>query len=185
MVGINQQALLIICGYFGKLSFSLIKTLCALQGPCLLIQNLGEQIIWLIFFRMLLDDLLQHLNRFTALIRQNESGREFFTSVSVVWLHVDFEKNGRVKLPQLRPEGCVVAMNFRRTLQNVARFFFVSRRQLDLAKTLISLYVSWIQCDRPVSVIDGLICFLKVLRINKRELAIRLGIVRVCLNCVF
>jgi len=49
---------------------------------------------------------------------------------------------------------------------------------------LISLYVSWIQRDGTIGVIDGLIRFLEILRIDKSELAVRIGIVRICFNCV-
>ena len=100
-------------------------------------------------------------------------------------LRIRLEKNGCVKFSQPRPKSCIAARSFCSTLQNFECFFFFSRRQLDFAKTLISLDVSRIQCDRPVRILDSLVRFLEILRIDKSELAVRLGVVRVCFDRVF
>ena len=39
--------------------------------------------------------------------------------------------------------------------------------------------------DGPVGIIDSLIRFLEILRINECQLLIRIGILRVCLDCIF
>ena len=101
MIGINQQALLVICGYLGKLGFSFIETICALKRTRFIIQYLRKQIIGLIFFRVLFDNLLEHLNRFSALVRQNETGRQFFPCVGVIWLQFDYAKIKRDRLLKL------------------------------------------------------------------------------------
>src|SRR5206468_2575606 len=65
------------------------------------------------------------------------------------------------------------------------RFLFLSGCKFDFAKTLISFYVSRIQSDSAVSIIDSLIRLLEILRINERQLTIWFGLVRICFDCVF
>jgi hypothetical protein len=62
---------------------------------------------------------------------------------------------------------------------------FLSGCELDFAKTLISLYVLRIQSNGAIGIIDRLVRFLEVLRINERQLLIRFGVVWVCFDCVF
>ena len=73
--GIDQKALLVIRGGFGIFIFGFLGLLGLVQCFCFLFQHAAEQFIRLILFRMLLDDLLQHLGGFCALMRQQESRR--------------------------------------------------------------------------------------------------------------
>ena len=68
MIRIDQQTLLIICGYFGEFRFRFVQPVLALKRSRFIIQHLGKQIIRLVFLRMLFNDLLEQFNRFAALI---------------------------------------------------------------------------------------------------------------------
>ena len=68
------------------------------------------------------------------------------------------------------------------TIQNVERLFFFSDRKLDFDKTLVSLYIARIERDGAIGIIDSLIHFLEILRIDEGQLAVGLGIVRICLD---
>ena len=50
---------------------------------------------------------------------------------------------------------------------------------------MISVYVSRIQCDGAIGILNGLISFLEILRVDDSQLPVRLGIARVRLNRVF
>ena len=188
---------------------------------------------------MLLDDLLEHLDSFAALIRQNKTGRQFLSCIRVVrfqfentqvkWdrflqllrcgvivcyiledrgvvcgvfgcsfenlidlfqfvrfrLRLRLEKNGHIKLSQVHPEIGIVTANFCGALQSLERLFFLSCCNFDFDQTLVTVHVCRIQGDSAIGIIDRLIRFLQIPRIDKSELLIRLGIVRVCFDCVF
>ena len=61
----------------------------------------------------------------------------------------------------------------------------MSAGNFDFDKTLVTFDVPRIQSDGPVRIVDSLIGFLEVLRINERELLIRGVILGICLDCVF
>ena len=90
MVGVNEQTLLVVRRYFGKLPFRFIQSVFALKGPRFVVQNLCQQIIRLIFLGMLLDNLLEHLNGFAALVCQNETSGQFFARVGVIRLYFKY-----------------------------------------------------------------------------------------------
>ena len=66
--GIDEQTLLVVCGRFCKNTFRFFDLLSSLQSTPGVVQQSGKQIVRLIFFRMLLDDFLEHLHCFVALI---------------------------------------------------------------------------------------------------------------------
>ena len=67
----------------------------------------------------------------------------------------------------------------------MARFFLFPGRQFDFAETLISFDVTRIECDGSVGVIDGLVGFLEILRIDKGELEIRIRLIGIGFDRVF
>ena len=68
VIGINQQALLVVGRGPGKGRLGLCCLIFPQQGTPLVVQNLGQQIVGLIFLGVLLDDLLQHLDGLALLI---------------------------------------------------------------------------------------------------------------------
>ena len=61
---IDQQALLIVRGGFGEFCLGWSRLICARECAGAFIEKLCQQIVGLIFFRMLPDDFLQHLDCF-------------------------------------------------------------------------------------------------------------------------
>src|SRR5437763_12404431 len=75
-------------------------------------------------------------------------------------------------------------MNFEGAIQSVECPSLLSRSKFDFNQTLITLHVSGFQSDSAVSVVNRLIRSLQISRVDKSELLIWLGVIRVCLDCV-
>ena len=58
-------------------------------------------------------------------------------------------------------------------------------RNFDFHEALVTFDVPGIEGNCPIGIIDSLIGFLKIFRINECELLIRVCIFRVCLDCIF
>src|SRR6476661_5747835 len=76
-------------------------------------------------------------------------------------------------------------MNFEGAIQSLERPSLLSRGEFDFNQTLITFHISWIQSDGAIGVIYSLIRSLQIPGVDESELLIRLGIIRVCLDCVF
>ena len=105
MGSIDQQALLITCRRLEIDGFRFLQLFRLDESFRIFLQNATEQFIGLVFFRMLLDDLLQHLDRFAALVSKNEAGRQFLARVSIVRLkleHSQIKRDGLLHLLRRR-----------------------------------------------------------------------------------
>ena len=61
----------------------------------------------------------------------------------------------------------------------------MSRCEFDFDEPLVTFHVSGIQSDGTIGIINRLVRFLQIPGVDKSELLIRLGVIRVCLDCVF
>jgi hypothetical protein len=83
------------------------------------------------------------------------------------------------------PEIRIIAANFKRAIQSLERPSLLSGCEFDLNQTLITLHVAWIQSDGTIRIINRLVRFLQIPRVDESELLIRLAVIGVCLDCVF
>src|SRR5882724_3502661 len=96
VVRVNEQTLLVISSCFRKASFRFLTLVLPLERPRLIVVNLSKQIVGLIFFWVLSNDFFQHLDGLRALVCQNKTGGEFFSSVGVIGLqfeHAQVKRN--------------------------------------------------------------------------------------------
>src|SRR5215472_13231325 len=76
-------------------------------------------------------------------------------------------------------------MNFEGAIESLDRAFLLSGCEFDFNQALITFYVSGIQSDGAIGVVDRLVRSLQISRVDESELLIWLGVIRVCLDCVF
>ena len=100
-------------------------------------------------------------------------------------LRIRLEKNRHIKLSKVHPESGIVTANFCGAVENFECFFFLAGCDFNFDQALVSFCVSRIQCDGSIGIIDGLVDFLQILRVDVSELLIRPGISGVCFDCVF
>ena len=100
-------------------------------------------------------------------------------------LRVRLEKNGHIELSKVHPESGIVTANFCGAVENFECLLLLAGCNFNFDQALVRVCVSRIQGDGAIGIIDGLVCFLQVLRVDVSELLIRPGISRVCFDCVF
>ena len=78
---IDKETLFVIRRRLRELRLRLLGLVRPLESAPAFIEQLRQQFVGLIFRRLFLDDLIQHRDRFVALIRENKTGSEFFAGV--------------------------------------------------------------------------------------------------------
>ena len=73
-------------------------------------------------------------------------------------------------------------MNFERTIQSLEGPSLLPGCEFDFNQTLITFYVAWIQSDGAIGIINRLVRFLQIPRVDESELLIRLGVIWICLD---
>ena len=76
-------------------------------------------------------------------------------------------------------------MNFEGAIQSLERLSLLPAGcEFDFNQALITFRISGLQSDGAIGVINCLIRSLQIPRVDKSELLVRLGVIRVCLDCV-
>src|SRR5215470_14438234 len=75
-------------------------------------------------------------------------------------------------------------MNFEGAIQSLDCASLLSGCKFDFNQSLVTFYISGIQSDGAIGVVNRLVRSLQIPRVNESKLLIRLGIFGVCLDCV-
>src|SRR5262249_29067114 len=82
------------------------------------------------------------------------------------------------------PKIGITARNFQGAIESLKRSSLLAGCEFDFNQTLVTFYVSGIQSDGAIGVVNRLVRSLQIPRVNESKLLIRLGIFWVCLDCV-
>ena len=117
----------VISSCLGEGGFCFLALVFPLKRSRLIIVDLGEQIVRLIFFRPLLNDFFQHLDSLGALVCQNKTGGEFLSGIGVIGLQFQDAQIKRDRFFNLLRGGVIISnlLKYRRVVAGMLNCVFV------------------------------------------------------------